>query len=135
MKHPKPAASWPASATPLLPKRHKKSLENELHLFVAGLLRAASKHLWLHVPNGERRDARTGAKLKRMGVRPGVADFLFVLPPEGRLYAMELKAPKDGRLSESQKQFREHLTGAGGEYAIARTPDEAITTLKNWGVL
>ena len=35
--------------------------------------------LWLmyHVPNGEKRDKATAAKLKRMGVKPGVCDIVL----------------------------------------------------------
>lgn len=123
------------SARKSLGKPQKKLLENSLHIFVSDLLRASSPGLWFHVPNGERRDARTGAKLKRMGVRPGVADFLFALPPHGRMVALELKAPKEGRLTDSQKKFRHDLELAGGEYAIARSPEEAIDQLKRWGII
>lgn len=122
-------------ANKTLGKNKKNSAENSLHHFVADLLRISSRALWFHVPNGERRDSRTGAKLKRMGVRPGVADFLFVAPPHGRLLALELKAPKEGRLTESQKQFRRDLEGAGGEFAIARSPEEAIEQLKRWEII
>src|SRR5215831_5961543 len=36
--------------------------------------------LMFHCPNGEHRDKRTAAKLKAMGVLPGVADLIFMWP-------------------------------------------------------
>jgi hypothetical protein len=55
-------------------------------------LRAKPDVLWLHVPNGERRDKITGgAKLKRMGVLAGASDFL--LWHESHSFALELKSP------------------------------------------
>jgi hypothetical protein len=38
-------------------------------------LRAKPDVLWLHPPNGERRDSITGAKLKRMGTLAGTSDL------------------------------------------------------------
>jgi hypothetical protein len=36
--------------------------------------------LWSHFPSGESRDARTGAKLKHMGLQPGWPDFIIIVP-------------------------------------------------------
>ena len=36
-----------------------------------------------HPANGELRDTETGARLKRMGVLPGVSDIVLVGPPPG----------------------------------------------------
>jgi hypothetical protein len=56
--------------------RHRRSLESEIHATVVAHLRLRAKPdvLWLHCPNGERRDKITGAKLKRMGALAGAAD-------------------------------------------------------------
>ncbi len=108
--------------------------EHDLHLFTADLLRfmAAPGVLWLHIPNGEQRSPRTGAKLKRMGVLAGAADFLIVV--RGRAHFLELKTPK-GRQSIAQLSFRTCATGAGGSYAVCRAPEEVRSTLEMWGAV
>jgi len=64
--------------------------------------------LFFHVPNQAMGKSQGGAgigrmvRLKRMGLRPGVADLVFV--KAGRAYFMEVKKPK-GRQSNSQKDF------------------------------
>lgn len=63
----------------------------------------------MHVPNEAKRDARVGAKLKKMGMRPGFPDyFLHVVrlkkesvTPAGGLM-IEMKAGDHPRLTESQ---------------------------------
>src|SRR5262249_4316764 len=65
-------------------------------------LRAKPDVLWLHVPNGGARDAKTGAILKRMGTLAGASDFL--LWHQGNSFALELKAP-GGRPTEAQLDF------------------------------
>jgi hypothetical protein len=53
--------------------------------------------LLFHVPNGEARDPRTAAKLKWLGVRPGVPDLLLPMPrgPYAGL-ALEMKRRRGG---------------------------------------
>lgn len=50
--------------------------EHQIHTAVVEILQRAATPscLWMHIPNGERRDAITGARLKRMGVRAGAAE-------------------------------------------------------------
>ena len=65
------------------------------------------------IPNGGRRDAVTGARLRAEGVRPGVPDLC--LPwPSGKWHGLyiELKAP-GGRVSKEQRLWIERLTAAG----------------------
>ena len=64
---------------------------------------------WIaHIPNGGRRDVRTGAKLKAQGVRTGIYDYLWLLPRGGFHGAvMELKKRKGGYLEDSQKNWRD----------------------------
>lgn len=67
------------------------------------------------VPNGGRRDATTASKLKAEGVVAGVTDLILL--KSNRDYGallIEMKGPK-GRLSESQKQWRDTIC-ADGEY-------------------
>jgi hypothetical protein len=101
---------------------------------------------WWHTPNGELRDVRTAAKLKAMGVRPGVADFFFIWgEPESlvgdphvristRNLFLELKR-RGAELSEEQEQFRDSVTAKGAYYEVADSIDEAVAILKKYGVL
>ena len=63
--------------------------------------------LMFAVPNGGRRDAKSGARMKYEGVVKGVADLILLIPKKG--YALIIR--KNGR--EKQKS-----TGIGMLYAI-----------------
>jgi hypothetical protein len=108
--------------------------EAQLHAAVVEhlRLRAEPDVLWLHCPNGERRDKITGAKLKRMGVVPGTADLLFW--HRGNSYALELKS-LGGRLSDAQLEFLARFNDAGGHSTVAEGLDRAIAVLEAWGLL
>lgn len=71
------------------------------------------------VPNGGRRDAVTGAKLKAEGVIAGVADLIF-LKRNSRYCGLliEMKKPK-GKQSESQKEW-ERIINTLGEFKYVR---------------
>lgn len=71
--------------------------------------------LIFHVPNGEDRSLATALKLKRMGVVPGVADFLCFKGP--RRVAIELK-DEGGKQSIAQQVFEKRWTAEGGEYHV-----------------
>jgi elongation factor P hydroxylase len=97
--------------------------EMELTKYTAFVFkRACRRTVWFAVPNGEKRDKPTGAKLKLMGVRPGVADFIL-LTSTALALAVELKTLK-GRQSEDQKGFQAAWEDNGGVYVIVRTPAE-----------
>ncbi len=89
--------------------------------------------LWLHIGNGERRDVITGSRLKRMGVRPGAADLLFLRAGAPPLF-LELKTSR-GTQSESQRAFEAQAITAGAEYMIARSLDAALDVLWRRGFL
>lgn len=111
-------------------KRAKKSVrkpgsplpspsENEIHLKACQWLRKEIKGLLIfHVPNGEHRHIAVAQKLQRMGVLPGVADFLCFTP--SRKIAIELK-DSDGEQSDNQEKFEKRWTALGGEYHLCRT--------------
>lgn len=84
-----------------------------------------------HTPNGGKRDAVAGAKLKRAGARPGVPDWLFFYA--GQLYAIELKT-RTGSLSTEQKDWRDGLIREGAEWALVRTLDDFIAQLAAWAL-
>ena len=85
-----------------------------------------------HSPNGERRDAITGAKLKRMGVVPGVPDLFIRIARHGYhgLY-IELKTKK-GRLSDKQRQFADSAVADGYKFVVVRSLDEFMKVVKTY---
>ena len=110
----------------------------------ADLQRAVAQYLdtvlkppafWFHVPNGERRDARTGAMLKAMGVKPGVADCLIFYEEKYEyrtlaVLAIELKAGK-GKPSKAQVDFRDRLCAVGGHYVVCTSVGDVQMALTN----
>lgn len=84
-----------------------------------------SDHIIYHVPNGERRDAITGARLKRGGVLAGVPDLVipYALGGYTHLY-IELKNGTNGRLSPSQKAVIEELRKGGAAVVVVHSFDE-----------
>ena len=58
----------------------------------------------------------------------GSPDILAILPPTGRLLAVECKSPT-GRISPQQEAFGERIKAAGGVYVMARSIDDIIAVL------
>lgn len=87
---------------------------------------------WFAVPNGENRDAITGARLKRMGVKRGEPDIVIL--HNKRAIGLELKAEK-GRTSPEQKAVAEAWTLAGSRYHVAKGYEEAVEFLGMLGVI
>lgn len=106
--------------------------ELSIHMSLAGHLRnrAAANVFWAHYPAGEIRDVVTASKLKAMGTRAGVPDFLLII--DGRTYGLELKR-HDGRLSPEQRECHAAIEAAGGLVHTAHSIDEALTVLSAWG--
>lgn len=113
----------------------KPAPERSTHIAVADLLRVAARPdvFWTHIPSGEARAERTGALLKRMGLKPGLPDFLF-LSRNGPAF-LELKRGGIGRLSPAQALFGSLMLEFGVPYEVARSYDEAEAQLRAWNVL
>ncbi len=93
--------------------------ENALHMHACQWLRNEVQGLLIfHVPNGEHRHIAVAKKLQRMGVLPGVADFLCFTP--NRKVAIELK-DGDSDQSKNQEFFEKQWSALGGEYYLCRT--------------
>jgi hypothetical protein len=110
---------------------------NELAIHIS-VVDAVCKFAWpdclfFHVPNGEMRDPRTGAKLKAMGTRRGVADLVFIRPGAPVLF-LELK-DRVGRQSATQIEFQAAVERAGAQYAVAHSLDGALELLWRHGFL
>src|SRR5918999_659594 len=112
--------------------RRPKVSETALHMEVVRFLRYALPDgvVFYHCPNGEKRDAAAGGKLKAMGVQAGVPDLCFVLPM-GKAAFIELKRPGEV-LSDAQIALRRVLVAAGAGYAVARSLDEVEEILTRW---
>jgi len=110
--------------------------ESPVHIFAVQLLTfsAAPGVLYFHVPNEGRRAPRTGAFQKRLGLLPGVADLVIVLPG-GQVRFLELKREVGGTLSENQRAFRTACEANGSPYEVATTPEEVEAVLRGWGAL
>lgn len=124
------------------PRKRRQRPEYKLHIATADLFRAIlpPEVLWLHVPNGGGRGVVTAAHLQRMGLRPGVADFLIawrrhdadIGDVEETLW-IELKS-KRGQTSPEQKRFEGIVTRIGHGYVVAKSLDEVETLLKIYSV-
>jgi hypothetical protein len=90
--------------------------------------------VWWHCPNGEERDKRIAAKLKSMGVRPGVSDLQFTFPVPAPNLFLELKARGRG-LTDDQKKFRDQVRSQGHLYEWTDSVDDAIRILRQHHVL
>lgn len=115
--------------------RKRSATEDAIHFAIADLLRFKGDRrlIFYHCPNGEPRTGRSGQKLKRMGVRPGVADFCLVLP-DTRAAFLEVKS-ESGRQSPEQRAFQFQCEELGVPYAVVRSSQEAEEKLWEWGAL
>jgi len=84
--------------------------------------------VWWHTPNQRGTRAKyEAAILKALGVRAGIPDLLFL--HQGRLLAVELKAPGGGSLTERQRETQELLEQAG---AIVLSACRSVDELAHW---
>lgn len=93
--------------------------EDNFQVSVASFLSYHPGHLlFFHVPNGGYRNAREGAKFKKMGVKAGVSDIILIEPigPYSGL-VIELKA-KGGNLRPSQTDFLKAVRERGFLVAV-----------------
>jgi hypothetical protein len=121
------------------PRARKQTIpaakEIDLHCDVADLLRRFGRDDWrtTHFPAGEKRDVITGARLKRLGLARGWADFLCI-SPRGALDCLELKR-RGECLTDDQRDFQAFCMAAGVAYVVASDIAEATAILSEWGVL
>ncbi len=116
---------------PLIPPK-----ESVLHTHVAATLRDWCKPdwRWCHV-NNKAKDAREGAIMKRMGVTPGIPDFILFSPFHDRpCHGLELKRV-GGKLRPEQEAWRDWALAYGWHYEVAETLGQALTALNSWGCL
>lgn len=85
-----------------------------------------------HTPNGGKRNAREAARLKAMGVKPGVPD-VFIAIPRGEHAGLfvELKAGRNGA-TPSQMATMADLASAGFSVALAMGWVEAAAVIADY---
>lgn len=83
-----------------------------------------------HIPNEGKRKERTGANLKRIGMKKGVPD-LCVAVPKLNLHGLyiELKLNNKKKVTNEQIQWIEDLTKRGYAATVCFNGDEAITLI------
>lgn len=90
------------------------------------------RHLLFAVPNGGRRDAVTGARLKAEGATAGVADLILFIPNRrhGGL-AIEMKTP-NGRQSKEQREWQRKCEEAGNKYVLCRSAADFLREIDQY---
>lgn len=90
---------------------------------------------WLmHVPNGGLRSRGEAGKMRAMGVRKGVVDWILPFPsPTGRYtgLAIEVKSHR-GTVSGEQQDFLDDAAAAGWLTAVVRSSDEFVKVVEQW---
>lgn len=86
-----------------------------------------------HIPNGGRRDAITGARMKAEGVTAGVPDIFLAAPRHGfhGLY-VELKRQRGGTVSEAQQAMIAALQEAGYRVEVCGGWQAAREAIENY---
>lgn len=107
--------------------------ETELHRSIAQMLDLLG-WLWCHCPNGGKRHLREAAKLKAMGVKPGVPDILIFESWEyggrsGHGVAIELKGAK-GRTTDAQEAWLGSLHNRGWLIAVCNSTEQVVEMLQ-----
>lgn len=113
-------------------KNPEEILQNAVADFLAGALHPPT--MWTAFPAGGGGKIR-GAKLKRMGLKPGWPDIIVLHPYEltTLVVGIELKAAK-GRLSAPQIETCEALWAANARYVECRSLEEVQRCLERAGV-
>ena len=84
------------------------------------------------IPNGHKRNAITGAILKREGVVAGVAD-LFLMKANNNYNGLWIEVKTDkGKQSESQKEFERKALQEGYKYVICKNIDQFIEEVETY---
>lgn len=90
------------------------------------------RNILFAIPNGGRRDAVTGAKLKEEGATSGVADLILL--KSNRLYGglcIEMKKP-GGYQSPSQKAWQKDAEANGAKYVICKSLEEFMKVVTDY---
>jgi VRR-NUC domain len=113
--------------------------EHALQIQLVSMLRWCLRPdvIFFHCPNGGlRENKREAAKLRAMGVLPGVSDLMFFwrLVNSFRALFLELKRP-GGNLSTEQAAFGLAMRTMGADFEVAGSIDEAIAAVGMRGLI
>jgi len=87
---------------------------------------------FFHIPSGGKRNLIEAINFKRMGVKPGIADyFLMISNKSYHGLWLEMKYG-DNKLTENQIEFRDLAITRGYDYKIAYTCEEAIDIITHY---
>lgn len=84
------------------------------------------------IPNGGKRHRREAARMKGLGVKPGIPD-IGVLYRGGRTLFVELKAPR-GVVSDAQRDMARRLTYLGYDIVTCKSLECVECALRELGV-
>ena len=90
------------------------------------------RNILFAIPNGGRRDAVTGAKLKEEGATSGVSDLILL--KSNRFYGglcIEMKKP-GGYQSPAQKQWQKDVEANGAKYVVCKSLDEFMKVVTDY---
>lgn len=90
------------------------------------------RKLLFSVPNGGRRDAVTGARLKEEGAIAGVSDLILL--KGNRFYGalcIEMKRP-GGYQSKEQKEWQKTVEETGNKYVVCHSVDEFMKCVTDY---
>ena len=118
---------------PVKPSPSEAEIQRALFLHIR--LRGALGLVAFHPKSGGiHQRGRRAAINTGLGVTPGISDVIIVMPPEGRVCALELKV--GGRkATPEQLAFQEAVRAAGGVAAVVEGLDAALAFLEANGLL
>lgn len=96
-------------------------------------MKATPELRWMHhIPNGGFRNKAEAARLKRQGVKAGVADIFLPVPRGDRhgLY-IEMKVG-DNKPSKLQAEFLRFVEGQGFEVSVCYSTEQAICSIMSY---
>lgn len=130
----KALADWERGVTPKA-RKHQGHAEDDLQMQCVTWFRLQFPkfaRLLHHSPNGGRRNAREGARFKKMGVQPGFPDLvLLVASQDCHALFIELKSAT-GRQEDSQKEYQALVEAQGYKYVVIRSLEQFITEVKRY---
>jgi hypothetical protein len=119
-----------------VPAPQPSELQIQISLIERLRLQCRKDVLFFHCPNGEIRDKAAAAKLKAMGVLPGVSDLQFIWNRHDQLFVLFLELKTKGRkLSNEQAVFGFAALAVGCAFEVADNIDDAVKILRKYQIL
>ena len=89
--------------------------------------------LIFHVANERKTSVRAGSRLKRIGVQPGVHDYIFLVP-RGTFHGLtiEMKSPNNTKVTKDQKVFLAGARREGYRSEVCFSCDAAIEVVSDY---